>query len=179
MPGVRDGPPRTGREPCRSDDLPPRSLSLADHGTITFAPKSSGSFAEIGGVGLVSLMPADLDAVLANFADRVPGVNHAIAVAADGLLISTSPKLARDRADTAAAITSGLLSLTARSAQLLQGGSVTQTMVEMREGYLFMMAAVDGSALVAWAESSCDVGQVGFELAILASYLDAAPTRWP
>jgi predicted regulator of Ras-like GTPase activity (Roadblock/LC7/MglB family) len=123
-------------------------------------------------------MPEDLDAVLARFADRVPGVNHAIAVGADGLLIGTSPSLARDRADTAAAITSGLISLTVRSARLLQGGRVTQTVVETREGYLFMMAAVDGSALVAWAESSCDIGQVGYELAVLANDLDAAPTRW-
>lgn len=131
------------------------------------------------GCGLVNPVPADLDTALTRLVDRVPGVSHAIAVGADGLLISTSPNLARDRADTAAAVTSGLLSLTVRSARLLEGGSVTQTMVEMRGGYLFMMAAVDGSALVAWAESWCDVGQVGYELALLANDLDATPTRWP
>ena len=33
----------------------------------------------------------DLGWLLANFADRVPGVAHAIAVSADGLLLAASP----------------------------------------------------------------------------------------
>ena len=41
----------------------------------------------------------DLGWLLANFADRVPGVAHAIAVSADGLLLAASRDLPRDRAD--------------------------------------------------------------------------------
>lgn len=54
----------------------------------------------------------DLGWLLANFADRVPGVAHAVAVSADGLLLASSRDLPRDRADQLAAISSGLVSLT-------------------------------------------------------------------
>ena len=40
----------------------------------------------------------DLGWLLANFADRVPGVAHAVAVSADGLLLASSRDLPRDRA---------------------------------------------------------------------------------
>jgi len=39
----------------------------------------------------------DLSWLLANFADRVPGVAHAVAVSADGLLLASSRDLPRDR----------------------------------------------------------------------------------
>ena len=46
----------------------------------------------------------DLGWLLANFADRVPGVAHAVAVSADGLLLAASRDLPRDRADQLSAI---------------------------------------------------------------------------
>lgn len=112
-------------------------------------------------------MVADVDAALARFASRVPGVQHALAVGNDGLLTGSSPNLPRDRADAMAAITSGLVSLTARSARLFEGGNVSLTMLETHGGYLFLMSGKTHS-LVVWADRSCDVGQVGYELAILA-----------
>jgi uncharacterized protein len=59
----------------------------------------------------------DLGWLLANFADRVPGVAHAIAVSADGLLLASSRDLPRDRADQLSAISSGLVSLTQGAAR--------------------------------------------------------------
>ncbi len=112
-------------------------------------------------------MAADLDTALARFAGRVPGVRHAIAVGHDGLLCAASPNLPRDRADAMAAITSGFVSLTTRSARLFEGGRVSLTMMETRAGYMFLMPGT-ASSLVVWADHSCDVGQVGYELAILA-----------
>lgn len=117
---------------------------------------------------------AELNAALARFTDRVPGVRYVIAVGSDGLLTGMSPNLARDRADAVAAITSGLVSLTSRSAGVIDGGRVTLTMMETHNGFMFMMPGADRSALVAWADPGCDVGQVGYELAVLASGLDAA-----
>jgi len=119
-------------------------------------------------------MASELDMTLARFASRVPGVRHAIAVGADGLLSAMSPHIPRDRADAMAAITSGLVSLTGRSARLLEGGNVAMTVVEMQGGHLFLMSGVAGNALVVWAEHNCDVGQVGYELAVLVASLDGA-----
>jgi predicted regulator of Ras-like GTPase activity (Roadblock/LC7/MglB family) len=122
----------------------------------------------------VGPMASELDMTLARFASRVPGVRHAIAVGADGLLSAMSPHIPRDRADAMAAITSGLVSLTGRSARLLEGGNVAMTVVEMQGGHLFLMSGVAGNALVVWAEHNCDVGQVGYELAVLVASLDGA-----
>jgi predicted regulator of Ras-like GTPase activity (Roadblock/LC7/MglB family) len=121
----------------------------------------------------VSPTAADLDTALARFAGRVPGVQHALVVGADGLLSGSSPNLPRDRADAMAAITSGLVSLAARSARLFDGGSVSLTMLETHGGYMFLMPGTT-SALVVWADHSCDVGQVGYELAILADSINNA-----
>ena len=115
-------------------------------------------------------MMTDVEVALARFASRVPGVLHALAVGNDGLLNGASPNLPRDRADAMAAITSGLVSLTARSARLFDGGNVSLTMLETHGGYMFLMPGIE-SSLVVWADHSCDVGQVGYELAILADAL--------
>src|SRR5439155_25099972 len=90
--------------------------------------------------------PQDLGWLLANFADRVPGVAHAIAVSADGLLLASSRDLPRDRADQLSAIASGLVSLTQGAARCFEGGAVLQTVVEMDNGFLFLMCISDGSA---------------------------------
>ena len=115
-------------------------------------------------------MMTEVDIALARFAGRVPGVRHALAVGNDGLLSGSSPDLPRDRADAMAAITSGLVSLTARSARLFDGGNVSLTMLETNGGYMFLMSGRT-SSLVVWADHTCDVGQVGYELAILAESL--------
>lgn len=112
-------------------------------------------------------MITDVEAALARFTLRVPGVQHALAVGTDGLLSGASPNLPRDRADAMAAITSGLVSLTARSARLFNAGNVSLTMLETNGGFLFLMSSANGSFVV-WADRTCDVGQVGYELAILA-----------
>src|SRR5436305_487979 len=79
----------------------------------------------------------DLGWLLANFADRVPGVAHAVAVSADGLLLAASRDLPRDRGDQLAAIASGLVSLTQGASRCFEGGAVLQTVVEMDNGFLF------------------------------------------
>ena len=103
----------------------------------------------------------DLGWLLANFADRVPGVAHAIAVSADGLLLASSRDLPRDRADQLSAIASGLVSLTQGASRCFEGGAVLQTVVEMDNGFLFLMSISDGSSFAVLAARSCDVGQVG------------------
>ena len=111
----------------------------------------------------------DLGWLLANFADRVPGVAHAIAVSADGLLLAASRDLPRDRADQLSAISSGLVSLTQGAARCFEGGAVLQTVVEMDNGFLFLMSISDGSSFAVLAARSCDVGQVGYEMALLVT----------
>ena len=60
------------------------------------------------------------------------------------------------------------------AARLLDGGRVLQTVVEMDGGFLFLMSISDGSALAALAARNCDVGQVGYEMALLVERVGKA-----
>jgi uncharacterized protein len=108
-----------------------------------------------------------LDWLVSNFVRGVPGVSHAILVSADGLLMASSSHLPADRAEQLAAVTSGLASLSSGAARLFEAGNVRQSMVEMDDGYLMLMGVGNGSYLAALASIECDIGQVGYELAVL------------
>ena len=108
-----------------------------------------------------------LDWLVSNFARDVPGVSHAVLVSVDGLLIAASEQLPRERAEQLAAVTSGLASLAAGAAQLFEAGQVLQSVVEMANGYLLVMRVGDGSHLATLAASDCDIGQIGYEMAVL------------
>lgn len=105
--------------------------------------------------------------LVTDFAERVPGVAHAIVVSADGMLLTASAKLPRDRADQLAAVASGLLSLTQGAARCFEAGEITETVVEMQRGTLLQMAISDGSCLTVLAAPQCDMGVVAYEMAML------------
>jgi predicted regulator of Ras-like GTPase activity (Roadblock/LC7/MglB family) len=116
----------------------------------------------------------DMGWLLSNFADSVAGIAHVVAVSADGLLLASSRDLPRDRADQLAAITSGVVSLTDGASRMFDAGAVQQTIIEMDSGYLFLMSISDGSSMAVLAARSCDVGQVGYEMALLVERIGAA-----
>lgn len=109
----------------------------------------------------------DLDWVVSKFVDEVPSAAHAILVSADGLLMAASRSIPGERAEQVAAVSSGLASLAVGAARLFDGGAVLQTVVEMQRGYLLLMSVGDGSHLAVLTEDSADIGQVGYEMALL------------
>lgn len=111
--------------------------------------------------------PTSLDWLVSSFARDVPGVSHAVLVSVDGLLIAASEHLPKERADQLAAVSSGLASLAAGAAALFEGGAVLQSVVEMTNGYLLLMRVGDGSQLATLAAPNCDIGQIGYEMAVL------------
>src|ERR1700741_5423658 len=108
-----------------------------------------------------------LDWLVTKSAGEAPGVAHALLVSVDGLPIAASEHLPRERADQLAAVASGLASLATGAAQLFEGGQVLQSVVEMQNGYLLSMRVGEGSHLATLAVTSCDIGQIGYEMAIL------------
>jgi predicted regulator of Ras-like GTPase activity (Roadblock/LC7/MglB family) len=120
-----------------------------------------------------------LDWFVSNFVRDVPGVSHAILVSADGLLMASSSHLPTDRADQLAAVTSGLASLATGAARLFDAGDVRQSIVEMDGGYLLLMGVGNGSYLAALASISCEVGQVGYEMAVLVDRVGKAVQATP
>jgi predicted regulator of Ras-like GTPase activity (Roadblock/LC7/MglB family) len=110
---------------------------------------------------------SDLDWLVEDFVDRVPGASSAEVVTADGLVLCVSAQISGNAADQLAAITSGLASLTEGAAQVFAAGSVRQLIIEMDEGFLFVARVGDGSVLALMCESSCDIGLVGYEMSLL------------
>ena len=109
----------------------------------------------------------DLDWVMSRFVDDVPDAAHAILVSADGLLMASSTSIPGERAEQVAAVSSGLASLAVGAARLFEGGTVMQTIVEMEMGFLMLMSVGDGSNLTVLTTEEADIGQVGYEMALL------------
>jgi predicted regulator of Ras-like GTPase activity (Roadblock/LC7/MglB family) len=114
--------------------------------------------------------------MLDNFVSTVPGARHTLAVSADGLLMSMSSELDRTSGDQLAAIVAGLSSLTRGAARQLRSGEVRQSIVETDTAFLLLMSISDGSVLAVVADSNCDVGVVGYEMALLVRRAEATLT---
>jgi uncharacterized protein len=111
----------------------------------------------------------NLNWLVGNFAKATPGVAHAMVISADGLPVAISERLDRSRADQLAAIGSGLASLTVGASRCFDGGLVKQCVVEMEGGFMFIMSISDGSCLAVLAATSCNVGVVAYEMAVLVA----------
>src|SRR2546423_15367582 len=114
--------------------------------------------------------------MLTNFVERVPGVTHAVVVSSDGLLLTASDGLPRDRADQLAAVTSGMTSLTRGAAKVFGAGEVLQTVVEMQLGCMLLMSITDGSCLAVLAAPGCEMGLVAYEMTLLVDQAGDLPT---
>jgi predicted regulator of Ras-like GTPase activity (Roadblock/LC7/MglB family) len=116
----------------------------------------------------------DLGWLLTSFAKRVPTIVCALAVSVDGLAIAASDHVERDQGDQLAAITSGLASLTIGAAKVLSTGRIRQTVVDMDGGVLLIMSVADRAYLAVLAQPGADLGQVGYESAVLAQRVASA-----
>ncbi len=102
-----------------------------------------------------------------DFVNRVAGVAHALVVSAEGMPMTASTHLPRDRADQLAAVASGLVSLAQGAARCFDAGQVVQTVVELERGIMLLMSISDGSSLAVLAAPTCDIGLVGYEMTLL------------
>lgn len=110
---------------------------------------------------------AGLDWLLASFASQVPDVAHALAVSGDGLRLAASPDLSTDQVDQLAAVISGLASLTVGAARFMNAGRVRQQIIDMDGGVLLVMSVGDRALIGVLAAPGCDLGQIGYETAML------------
>ena len=105
--------------------------------------------------------------LITNFVERVPGVSQAVVVSSDGLPMALSGGIDRDAADRFAAVASGLIGLAYGAAGRFGGGRVNEIIIEMEHAFLFVTGISDGSCMAVVADSGCDVGLVGYEMAVL------------
>jgi predicted regulator of Ras-like GTPase activity (Roadblock/LC7/MglB family) len=106
--------------------------------------------------------------LLNNLVTQVPGVTEAVVFSADGLPMAVSDNLDRESAERFSAVASGLMGLAYGAAGRFGGGRVNEVIVEMEQAFLLVSGISDGSALAVVATAGCDIGLVGYEMAVFA-----------
>jgi predicted regulator of Ras-like GTPase activity (Roadblock/LC7/MglB family) len=106
--------------------------------------------------------------LLDRFVAETDGVQRAVGVSSDGLLIAISPEISPGQADKLAAMISGLTSLALSASRLLNKGALHQVIIELAGGFLLVSAIRDGSCLGIVTAAGADLALVGYETAMLA-----------
>ena len=105
--------------------------------------------------------------LLHNFTQGTVGVEAAVGVSSDGLLMAVFGAFDRATADRLAAIVAGLRSLADGAARVLARGALSQVVVEMAGGYLVVAQISDGSSLGVLTAPRCDLGLIAYETTLL------------
>ncbi|NYE49270.1 hypothetical protein HDA32_004390 [Spinactinospora alkalitolerans] len=105
--------------------------------------------------------------LISNFVSEVPGVEHAVVVSSDGLLLTSSRDFSEQNAEQLAAIASGLQSLADGTARMFGKGDSEQLILRMKRGYLFVMSISDGSSLAVLTSGDADMKIVAYQMTLL------------
>ena len=118
----------------------------------------------------------DVTWLLDSFVAQVAGVEQAVGVSSDGLLMAVASPLSRPDADKLAAVISGTISLALSAGRLLDKGPLRQVIVEFGAGYLLVSAMSGGSCLGVVTSADCDLGLVGYQCTMLVQRVGALLT---
>jgi predicted regulator of Ras-like GTPase activity (Roadblock/LC7/MglB family) len=116
---------------------------------------------------------ARLDALLHELMRRVPELEAAAVVTADGLPMSSALPPAMDE-DRVAAMSAALLSLGERAAEGLGRGGLSQVHIHGESGGVWLLAAGDDAVLVGVSAADAKAGLVLFELRRAATAVSTA-----
>lgn len=109
----------------------------------------------------------EVDWLLDSLVERISYVRQAVILSRDGLTVGTSRGISREDAEHLSALAAGLQSLARGAGQHFHGGEVRQSVIEMQDAFLFVMAAGQGSCLAVLTSASADAGLVVYEMAML------------
>lgn len=107
--------------------------------------------------------------LVGNLTATTPGVRHAIAVSADGLLIAASESSDRAAAHRLAAVVSGMISLAGGAARGYSLGGLHKVIVDLADGYVIISSISTASVLGVVADKSAGVGMIAYEMTIFAA----------
>lgn len=110
---------------------------------------------------------SQLDWLMDDLVTRVADIQRAVLLSQDGLALGSSRALDQADAEHLAALAAGFQSLARGAGRHFGGGEVRQTIIEMASGFLFVMAAGQGTCLAVLTGAEPDVGQVAYEMAVL------------
>lgn len=110
---------------------------------------------------------------------RAAGIQHAVLLSSDGLLIGRSSNLGRADAEHLSAAACALNSLARGTGKHFDGGRVHQTVIEMDRKFLLVTAAGTGACLAVLAGADADLGMIAFEVNRLVNQVGTHMTAQP
>jgi len=114
-----------------------------------------------------AIQPQNLEWLIADFAQRIPEVLHALVVSSDGIPVAMSDRVPPDYLEQLSAITSGLISLAGGAARIFDSGAVTQFLVAMQRCIFVIMAIDDASSLAVLTTAAADLDLVAYEMTMI------------
>jgi uncharacterized protein len=105
--------------------------------------------------------------LMQNFVSTCPGVEVALAVSTDGLLMAISSMTDRAEADRLSAVITGLQALGEGGAQITGKGYLNRVLLDMDGGYLVVAMLSEGAILGVQATDRCDLGALGYQMTLL------------
>ena len=105
--------------------------------------------------------------LLDNLVNQVEHVQQALILSRDGLVVAASRGLTAEDSEHLSALAAGMQSLARGTGRQFHGGEVRQTIIEMESGFMLLMSVGDGSHLAVLTQATADIGQVGYEMALM------------
>ena len=109
-----------------------------------------------------------LNWLIVRFVEQIPSVRQAVVVSSDGLPLAVSDGVERESAERLSAVASGLIGLAYGSAGRFGAGTVSNVIIEMERGWLFVTGIRDGSLLCVMTGKEADIGMIGYEMALFS-----------
>lgn len=109
---------------------------------------------------------SNLNWLVARLCESVPAIREAVVVSSDGLAMAKSEGVDREAAERLAAVSSGMIGLAYGSAGRFGAGPVSNVIVEMQRGWLFVTGIRDGSLICCLTDKEVDMGAIAFEMSI-------------
>ncbi|WP_405136497.1 roadblock/LC7 domain-containing protein [Nocardia sp. NBC_01388] len=117
--------------------------------------------------------------MLDDFLGRMPGIESAVVLSTDGMLISKSSALTRESAEHFCALASALQGLARSTGGHFGVGGVRQSVIELDRAVLFVTSAGDNACMAVLAGEDINMGMVAYEMnqtvARVGTFLSTAP----
>ena len=110
----------------------------------------------------------NLNWLVTRFVEQVAAVRQAVVVSSDGLPLAVSANVERETTERLAAVASGMIGLAYGSAGRFGAGAVSNVIVEMENGWMFVTGIRDGSLMCVVTTKDADVGTIAYEIAVFA-----------
>lgn len=107
--------------------------------------------------------------LLGSFTTKTAGVQEAIAVSSDGLLIAKASRGNRADHDRLAAVVVGMTSLAGGAAEWYRLGALNRVVVDLTDGYLVATSISRAAVLGVIASRSANIGTVAYEMTLFGT----------